>query len=284
MAKTLKNILATEVAEPKSPDERRFKDKHITVKHKDRNGNDDKLFNASNIKTVDRSKEGHGYNPGEDEKVYEEKMTAADKAKEKAIKKKVDSSGMKSSMKKQYGEKKGEQVYFATIRKKAMESVELDEMRSALLTQDHADAKGMTPEQKKAKHDRYLKIAAEHGKRMKDQSLTQNQRMASSSVHTAAKMAAAEWKNKYMKEEVEQIDEAVAADMYDAHHARALKSLANMTKHLEKHKKLCTKNGGPHSWHASDMKMLSRNLEDMEHGMAQTNEYSQPIATDKVAG
>ena len=80
---------------------------------------------------------------------------------------------------------------------------QLEEMRSALLTQDHADAKDMTPEQKKAKHKKYLDLAAQHGKRMKDQSLTQNQRMASSSVHTAAKMAAAEWKNKYMKEEIE---------------------------------------------------------------------------------
>lgn len=210
MAKTLKDILATEVYEPKSPDERRFKDKHITVKHKDRNGNDDKLFNASNIKTVDRSKEGHGYNPGEDEKVYEEKMTAADKAKEKSLKKKYDPSGMKSSMKKQYGAEKGEKVYFAKIRKQAMESVE---------------AKG------------------------------------------------------------EQIDEAVAADMYDAHHARALKSLANMSKHVEKHKKLCTAKGkSPQSWHAQEMKSLSRQLEDMEHNMAQSNEYATPIATDKVAG
>jgi hypothetical protein len=164
------------------------------------------LFNASNIKKIDRTKEGHGYNPGDDEKVYEEKMTAGDKAKEKAIKKKVDPSGMKSSMKKQYGEKKGESVYFATIRKKAMESVE---------------PKG------------------------------------------------------------EQIDEAVAGDMYDAHHARALKSLANMTKHVEKHKKLCSKNGGPASWHASEMKSLSRQLEDMEHGMAQNNEYAQPIPMAK---
>jgi hypothetical protein len=196
MAKTLKDIL--EVYEPKSPDEKRFKDKHITVKTKDRNGNGDDVFNAKNIKTVDRKKENHGYNPGEDEKVYEEKMTAADKAKEKSLKKKYDPSGMKASMKKQYGAEKGEQVYFAKIRKQAME-------------------------------------------------------------------------------EVEQIDEAVAGDMYDAHHARAMKSLQNMAKHLDKHKKLCYKNKGPMSWHASEMKALSRQLEDMEQGMAQTNEYAMPL-------
>jgi flavodoxin len=69
--KTLKEILQLEVYEPKSPDEKRFKDKHVVVKHKDANGNDDDLFNAKNIKTVDREPK-HGYNPGEDEKVYEE--------------------------------------------------------------------------------------------------------------------------------------------------------------------------------------------------------------------
>ena len=69
--KTLKEILQLEVYEPKSPDEKRFKDKHVVVKHKDANGNGDDLFNAKNIKTVDREPR-HGYNPGEDEKVYEE--------------------------------------------------------------------------------------------------------------------------------------------------------------------------------------------------------------------
>lgn len=62
----------------------------------------------------------------------EREMTAADKAKEKSLKKKYDPSGMKASMKKQYGAEKGKQVYFATIRKQAMEEVEqVDENRRA---------------------------------------------------------------------------------------------------------------------------------------------------------
>lgn len=129
MAKTLKEIF--EVYEPKSPDEKRFKDKHITVKNKDRNGNGDDVFQATNIKAIDRTKEAHGYNPGDDEKVYEEKMTKGDVAKEKKLKAKFDKSGMKAAMKKQYGPEKGQQVYFAKIRKMAMESVELDEAHAA---------------------------------------------------------------------------------------------------------------------------------------------------------
>jgi hypothetical protein len=71
MAKTLKQIL--EVYAPKSKDEKKFMDKHITAKSKldDRGTQDDKLFKATNIKTVSRETE-HGYNPGNDEKVYEE--------------------------------------------------------------------------------------------------------------------------------------------------------------------------------------------------------------------
>jgi len=70
MAKTLEQFL--EVYRPKSADEQRFVDKHVTVKNKDRNGNGDDVFQATNIKTVDRKKDRKGYNPGEDDKVYEE--------------------------------------------------------------------------------------------------------------------------------------------------------------------------------------------------------------------
>lgn len=68
--KTLKDIL--EVYQAKSKDERRFVDKHIVVKHKDRNGNGDDVFQATNIKAVGREAERHGYEPGKDEAVYEE--------------------------------------------------------------------------------------------------------------------------------------------------------------------------------------------------------------------
>lgn len=56
---------------------------------------------------------------GED-KLEEKKMTSAHRAKEKRLKSKYDDSEMKASMIKQYGPEKGEDVYFATIRKQAM--------------------------------------------------------------------------------------------------------------------------------------------------------------------
>jgi hypothetical protein len=65
--------------------------------------------------------------------ISEREMTAGEKAEEKDIKAKTDKSGMKASMKKQYGEHKGENVYFATIRKRAMgESVPESWIDSAL--------------------------------------------------------------------------------------------------------------------------------------------------------
>ena len=62
---------------PKSGDEKRFRDKHKVEVTADRNGNDDKLFKASNVKTFDREKE-HGYNVDKDQDVYEDVEQATD--------------------------------------------------------------------------------------------------------------------------------------------------------------------------------------------------------------
>ena len=67
--KTLKDLF--EVYKPKSPDEQKFVDKHVTIKHKDRNGNGDDVFKG-NTKYIKRKEERHGYDVGDDEKVYEE--------------------------------------------------------------------------------------------------------------------------------------------------------------------------------------------------------------------
>lgn len=52
--------------------------------------------------------------------LQEKRMTKKEKTKEKKLKKKYDPSGMKASMRNQYGEEEGKRVYFATIRKQAM--------------------------------------------------------------------------------------------------------------------------------------------------------------------
>ncbi len=71
MAKTLKGIL--EVYAPRSKDEKRFKDKHVVARSKkDKPSEDDAMFQATNVKTINREKTKHGYNLGKDETVYEE--------------------------------------------------------------------------------------------------------------------------------------------------------------------------------------------------------------------
>lgn len=68
MTKTLKNFF--ELYVPKAKGEKDFVKKHVVVKHPDANGNGDEVFKASNVKTIKRSPE-HGYDKGEDHKVYE---------------------------------------------------------------------------------------------------------------------------------------------------------------------------------------------------------------------
>lgn len=75
MAKTLKDFLNERQLGPmvvKNPDEQKFIDKHVIAKVADRNGNDDEVFKGSKVKFADRKKDRKGYNPGEDEAVYEE--------------------------------------------------------------------------------------------------------------------------------------------------------------------------------------------------------------------
>lgn len=71
----------------------------------------------------EKKKKGKKLLLGAKKPIEERHMTSAEKAKEQKIKKKVDPSKMKASMQKQYGPEKGKEVYFAKIRKMAMESV-----------------------------------------------------------------------------------------------------------------------------------------------------------------
>ncbi len=61
-----------------------------------------------------------------EESIMEKEMTSTEIKAEKKLKSKYDPSGIKASMIKQYGEEKGKQIYFATIRKKAMEEAFMD--------------------------------------------------------------------------------------------------------------------------------------------------------------
>lgn len=59
---------------PRPEGERRFAAKHLdnVVKREDPAGNGDDVFKASNVKAISREAENHGYDPGDDEDIYEE--------------------------------------------------------------------------------------------------------------------------------------------------------------------------------------------------------------------
>lgn len=159
MPKSLKELF--EVYRPKAKDEQDFVDKHVTIKHADRNGNGDDVFKG-NTKKADRKKERHGYEPGEDEKVYEdvedlEELSRATigrySQKAKSI---ADNEGGKDRTKGRElaGRKKwgGTMSGVKPARVMATEEVELDEMKKvpthklkALVARGESDEGGMSP-------------------------------------------------------------------------------------------------------------------------------------------
>ena len=98
--------------------------------------------NAEKKKQIDTLLQRNSFEP-EGEEISEREMTSGEMTKEKKLKKKYDPSGMKASMKKQYGEEEGKKIYFATIRKKAMEALELglEEEKKGLYANIHAKRK-----------------------------------------------------------------------------------------------------------------------------------------------
>ena len=194
MAKTLKDFLNERQLGPmvvKNPDEQKFIDKHVTAKTADRNGNDDELFKGSKVKMADRKKEGHGYNPGEDEEVYE--ALKGDQHKIDANKNgKVDAHD------------------FHLLRKKkkvAEEAEELEELSDTTL-------------------DNYKEKAA---KEIRDADDNDDNRHYNKRMHgyTSALKAGQRNYKKTTKEEVEQIDE-ISAEKKDAYAQKAGKQLPGL--------------------------------------------------------
>ena len=85
------------------------------------NGNGHSKSNGSGGNGSGNGNGGNGGNGGGGG-VSEATMTSSQKRKDTMLKKKYDDSDMKKNMKKQYGKEEGEKVYYATIRKQAMES------------------------------------------------------------------------------------------------------------------------------------------------------------------
>jgi len=215
MAKTLKDFLEGYL-KVKSADEQKFIDKHVTAKNPDRNGNGDDVFKGS-TKAIDRRKERKGYNPGEDEKVYEavcaydkddkivgryKDMQTAKKLKPGHRYVKEELKGGQKNLDKNHNGKLDSQDFkmLRSKKKVAEEAEQIDEDKN-LHWMDNEDkgseAKKRTPVQHKARYKKLVKDAEQFEKH--------------SAIHSYAKNRAQAYKNYHnVNEEAEQIDELSA--------------------------------------------------------------------------
>ena len=74
--KTLKKVLSGVSVDS---DTKKFIDKHVVTEYPDAAGNGDDVFKATNVNTIDRKKDRHGYTADDDHKVYEDAQPVDEK-------------------------------------------------------------------------------------------------------------------------------------------------------------------------------------------------------------
>lgn len=277
MAKTLNNILNGFT--PKSKDEKKFADKHITVKNKldDKGTQDDKLFNATNIDTVEREPR-HGYNPGNDEKVYEETVKGLHPMA-------LHVMPVKSKGKTKYHVMKvGRDLEQHISKGEHLTDSELDDATEAgakikhvtiigrnKITEDTLDEKTLTPAEMKKREEVAKAIERENPK-----------------MPMGKKMAIATATAKKVAEETEELVEGeVAAKQFQHYHNEASKLLKNIHKGLSDHYDNVTSkkgynSGDPHWGHVGDIKDIHRSLQDLNDRILQQGEYANPVVLKAV--
>ncbi len=253
-----------EVYAPKSKDEKKFMDKHITAKSKldDRGTQDDKLFKATNIKTVSRETE-HGYNAGNDEKVYEEAakglhpmaLHIKDNGKGKY---KVHAVGKHLSD----GIKVGEHLSDSELDDATEMGAKVKMIKEGTL-----DEKTLTPAEMKKREE-----------------IAKGIEKSNPNMPMSKKMAIATASAKKVAEEVEDIMEGeVAAKQFQHYHNESSKLLKGIQKGLSDHYDNVTSkkgfNKGEAHWgHVGDIKDMHRSLQDLHDRILQTGEYSKPMS------
>lgn len=268
MAKTLKDVL--EVYAPKSKDEKRFKDKHIVAKSKlDQPTQDDKVFTGSNVKVIDREATRHGYNIGDDEKVYEEKGSLHPKAIVVSHygkgKYKVHAVGDHFAD----GIKVGERLSDTELDDAAEMGAKIINRNTEIKTknfvkEESIDEKKLTKAEMKKREEIAKAIERQHPE-----------------YDMSKKMAIATAAAKRVAEDQELIEGAAADKQFQAYHEATAKLLKNINKGLSDHYTAVTdkkgiNNGAPHWGHVGDIKNFHRQLQDIHDQILQTGEYANP--------
>ena len=314
MAKTLKQML--EVYKPKAADEQKFVDKHVTVKHDDANGNKDDVFQGTNVKKVDRKKERHGYEAGEDEKVYEsiedftleeieefmqtEEYAQLDELSKttlgKYIRKAAADVGHRSVAASQSAHHaldareraKNPKLAFAksgnlTIAK--MHANKMDTHISKTVSRKEGIAKAvsrLTKESIDVQIDEKMAPGADAGKYIKDFEQSDAPQFKGKSKAKRRQMAIAAYMSQ-KNEGVEQINEGEEAHAqftkYHSDTAGLLKKIhSGLSKHYDNITNKKSYNKGVAGWHNVDtIKDVHRTLQDLHDRILQNVEYSTPI-------
>jgi hypothetical protein len=275
MAKTLKQMM--EVYAPKSKDEKRFKDKHVVAKYKlDEPSKDDKVFTGSNVKEVDREATKHGYNTGNDEKVYEAhdytdgKVGTVEVVHPKAIivshagkgKYKVHKVGKHFAN----GIKIGEHLTDTELDDAAEMGAKIYNRNTQTKTkikEEALDEKHLTAAEMKKREE--IAMAIER----KNPGMNKSKKMA---IATATAKRVAE-------EDLHESEDSHKA--FQDQHSKAAKSIKDITKTLSDHYNAVTDkkhyHKGEAQWHhVSAIKNINRQLEDLQQMVAQETDYAKP--------
>ena len=267
MAKALKDIL--EVYAPRSKDEKRFRDKHVAeLIKKDKPSEDDAVFNATNVKTIDREKTKHGYNPNKDESVYEEAVKihpmAIHVSNAGKGKYKVHAVGSKLAD----GIKVGEHLTDSELDDAAEMGAKIVNKNTLIKTkikEEVLDEKTLTPAEMKKREEIAKAIARENPK-----------------MPMSKKMAIATATAKKVAEDVEDISESESSHKsFQDQHNTAAKHIKAITKALSDHYDNVTSKAQYHKgeaqWHhVSAIKNINRALEDLHQQIAQETDFSRP--------
>lgn len=259
MAKALKDIL--EVYAPRSKDEKRFKDKHVVARSKlDKPSEDDDVFNANNVKVIDREKTKHGYNPNKDESVYESVHAMALHVKPVKVngktKYKVHAVGSELAD----GIKVGEHLSDTQLDDASEMGAKIKHIKEEAI-----DEKTLTPAEMKKREEIAKAIARENPK-----------------MPMSKKMAIATATAKKVAEEVEDINESESSHKsFQDQHNMAAKHIKGITKALSDHYNNVTNKAQYHKgeaqWHhVNAVKNINRQLEDLHQMIAQETDYSRP--------
>lgn len=271
---------------PKTKDEKRFMDKHVVQKKDDVAGNGDDHFRAANINYADRTPTRHGYNPGEDQKVYEEKgmktlmqilgekkLTPAEMNKREDVAQAMERENP--------GMDKSKKMAIATATAKRVAEEFLDE--KVKTTHDNPL---VTVHDKDGLHTHANLSVANgiFGTKVKPNDVHAGKTKAKSRDGGDLTFAVSKHHAAALKEDVEILSEAARHDQYATYHAGVKDMLKKISTHVDAHKEAATapsewnkeKGGNMHSGHVYAMKNLHRTLQDMHDNLQQDVEYAQP--------